>query len=702
MKGEPVSKGTDAPPRSGYRAEIDGLRALSVISVIVNHFEKDLLPNGHLGVDTFFVISGYVITASLFNSRSTGVGDFLLGFYSRRVKRLVPSLVLSVLVTSVLVCLFDPRPAEILKTGIASLFGLSNIQLYRSATDYFAADTELNAFTHTWSLGVEEQFYFLFPWMVWFLGLRQRSAASTRRLLLTIAALSAVSLAAFLYLSAADKPAAFYLMPPRFWELGTGCALFLLLGDRTFKGKLASAVSAVALAAIVGVLFLPFRFNVEATLAVVVLTTVLIATAGPQAAANGILTRPRVVYVGAISYSLYLWHWSVLSLSRWTVGIHWWTAPLQLALMFGLAGASFRFIEVPLRSAQWSPVRWRVIGYALGSSAVAAGLLTVLWKPMDGKLFAGKRTDVDESHASSRYLGSHRDVARQAGDLLVKCNMTPHHLTGNSYRPKPRVGHEFLSACTEHPAGSRAVVLVGDSFAQVSAPYVALAAEELGYQFRVVSGYSCPYPLPFSEIRSASAGTCKEVDERLVWTEVVDSLRDGDLLVVRLYLENPEYLDYRGGKLPPVEAYDAALSRLAGAVRAKGARLLVMGSNPSLSKFQVMSLSPQWFNLAPSPELAVIRPSDTPETSYYHLLDAHLRSYVQGLDGADYFSPRPYLCGKDGACRIARDGNLLYFDAKHTTDYAHDLMFEGLRGQIEHALAAAERREPAVRTAAVR
>lgn len=136
-------------PKSFYRSEIDGLRALAVVAVIINHFNKDILPSGYLGVDIFFVISGFVITSSLTKHPSKHLGDFLLGFYTRRLKRLVPTLVLCVVITSILICLFAENPRVSLRTGIASLFGLSNLYLLRESTDYFADSTDLNAFTHT-------------------------------------------------------------------------------------------------------------------------------------------------------------------------------------------------------------------------------------------------------------------------------------------------------------------------------------------------------------------------------------------------------------------------------------------------------------------------------------------------------------------------------------------------------------------------
>jgi peptidoglycan/LPS O-acetylase OafA/YrhL len=128
--------------KSKYRPEIDGLRAFAIITVIINHFNKDILPSGYLGVDIFFVISGYVITSSLSNRKSKNFGDFLISFYERRLKRLVPALVFFVLVITGLIYLLEPDPRTALRTGTAALFGLSNLYLFKQSTNYFAQSTE--------------------------------------------------------------------------------------------------------------------------------------------------------------------------------------------------------------------------------------------------------------------------------------------------------------------------------------------------------------------------------------------------------------------------------------------------------------------------------------------------------------------------------------------------------------------------------
>ena len=420
------------PSRSSrYRPEIDGLRAFAVVAVIINHFNKDILPGGYLGVDIFFVISGYVITSSLFGRPSRDFKDFISGFYERRIKRLVPALSAFVLIMSIAICLFNPESELSLRTGITSLFGLSNLYLLKQSTDYFAESTELNVFTHTWSLGVEEQFYILFPFLIWFSGFGRQTKNGSRTLFLVVGALTIASLVGFLYLYPTNQPAAYFLMPSRFWEMAAGCLIFIGFQKRTSIEQLLEKVSPLLLMAlIVGVMYLPMSMAAASTIAVVALSSILIACLKQQAAAFKVFTNSKVVYIGLISYSLYLWHWGVLSISRWTVGIHWWTVPFQIALMLGLAVASYRWIETPLRKGNWLGKRWKTLVVGGGLLFGLSGGLFAVAKYCTGFIYLGAKSKVDGLNYADRATrmwdpllckSSRNSVELVSGNQFEKC-----------------------------------------------------------------------------------------------------------------------------------------------------------------------------------------------------------------------------------------------------------------------------------------
>lgn len=417
-----------------YRPDINGLRAIAVVAVIVNHFDRTVLPLGYLGVDIFFVISGFVITSSIYHRPEGGLIAFWLAFYSRRFKRLFPALGACVLITSIMVCLVDPHPVASLRTGLSALFGLSNLHMYRQAIDYFGSRADLNAFTQTWSLGLEEQFYLVFPIAIWATGYLSASVRASKALIAVLGIASAASLIFYDFSAARSQPAAFFLLPSRLWELGAGVLLFSVTAPDSVISRLARLIpSSIVLSLLVALLFLKVDTDVLATIVVVALCAVLIAGLCPGTTTYEILTRPVMSYLGAISYSLYLWHWSVICLSRWTVGLSWWLAPFQFALMLAFAAISHNVLEAPLRRAQWSRSAARSCFYGVISVSGLALTLLVLQGPAHELLFLGAKPAstalappslanaapakgtlllVGDSHAG-HFIGVMRDVSAQ-------------------------------------------------------------------------------------------------------------------------------------------------------------------------------------------------------------------------------------------------------------------------------------------------
>ena len=503
-------------PKSPYRPEIDGLRAFAVIAVIINHFNKDLLPSGYLGVDIFFVISGYVITSSLANHRSESFGDFFLGFYARRVKRLLPALVVFVAIAFPVSSLFiSPEPAldfnSYARTGISSLFGLSNLYLFKQSTDYFASSTEYNVFTHTWSLGVEEQFYIVFPFLIWLSGFGRITAKGERNLFWTTLILSIGSIIGFVYLYPTHQSAAYFLMPPRIWELGAGCLIFLALQHRRrLLGRMKELPPSLVAGALVAALFIPLSHAVLATIAVVSLTLCLLACLRPEKGGYGLFTHPQIVYLGLISYSLYLWHWGVLCISRWTIGIHWWSWPLQVGLMLVLAIGSYRYVETPLRKAEWSAKRWRTISLGAGAAEATAGTILAIARAPNFSLYTGQKPTINSEGVSSLTTPYSIQDTAWSGDRCV--------LSSNSQVGKiiPTTG------CTlgNFSGARRRVLVIGNSFSAAFVHSFDKLVTDDNYAVTITSSWGA------SPVREITNRSTWDKANNYYWSNTIPSLTE--------------------------------------------------------------------------------------------------------------------------------------------------------------------------------
>ncbi|WP_434627361.1 acyltransferase [Pseudomonas sp. Z1-29] len=338
---------------------IDGLRAVAVLSVIIFHADFLKLPGGFTGVDMFFVISGYVISQSLYTRSDMSFSAYLADFYRRRFLRIVPALLVVLVACALVSAMFVPQAwlsAQNDQTGLAAYFGLSNFTLAWNTDTYFSPSTQLNPYTHTWTLAVEEQFYLVFP-LVYFVWLRFRQRHSLAWALLPLLALASL---AFSVVQTEQSPLeAFYLLPSRFWELASGAVLFQLVvtGRLQLTSAATPAVLFAGLALVSGGLIFadakhfPFPWAVLTVAGTLLTLAAVVQKTNTPSLLLRLLQSKPATYVGRLSYSLYLWHWPVLVFLRWTIGLE--QLAIQLAypvIVAALAAASYHWVETPLRT----------------------------------------------------------------------------------------------------------------------------------------------------------------------------------------------------------------------------------------------------------------------------------------------------------------------------------------------------------------
>src|SRR4051812_18336849 len=349
---------------ASYRPDIDGLRAFAVIFVLIFHAFPERLPGGFVGVDIFFVISGFLITRIILDDMDRGSFS-PAKFYARRVRRIFPALILVLLVSLALgyQLMLVPDLTSLCRNAVASALFSANLMLL-SETGYFDIDAHLKPLLHLWSLGIEEQFYLVWPWLLlvvprrWFV----------RFVLAVLVASFALNI-----LLIRDYPSVtFYLPVTRAWELMAGALVARWQPAGTRPGLLAAA-GAIA----IGVSF--FWFNARTAFsrwaaAFPACGTMLLICSKDSLFNRTVLGNRTVVNVGLISYPLYLWHWPLLVfLQLWRAGVPPTNLQrvLVLALSFALAALTYRFVEKPIRFGQR-----RVVAGLVTSMAAIAVLVT--------------------------------------------------------------------------------------------------------------------------------------------------------------------------------------------------------------------------------------------------------------------------------------------------------------------------------------
>lgn len=409
---------------ASFRPDIEGLRALAVAGVVTFHFGLRGLPGGFVGVDIFFVISGYLITRHLLAEIAETGRLNLWRFYARRARRLLPASLFVILATLVAgAFILSPEEQSLYSRGamFASAY-MINLWLIRWSFDYFAADAASNPFVHFWSLSVEEQFYLAWPAL---LVLAAWLRPGRRGAILVVGLAGLVSFAACAWLTTVSQPWAFYFSPLRAWEFAAG-GLATMVPQKVWQDRprLTAPMAWLGLALIAGAYL---SFSEEAPfpgfMALMPVTgTVLLLLAGAAGVRNGpsaVLALPPLQWVGKLSYSLYLWHWPVIVYAAMLVPE---LSPLQrlgcMVLTLALSLFTYHFIENPIRRNGWlmaNAARALVPAILLTGTGVAAA-------------YANARLaihDLDPQQRSIAISAAQPSTARAAGCILSYETVTP-------------------------------------------------------------------------------------------------------------------------------------------------------------------------------------------------------------------------------------------------------------------------------------
>lgn len=369
MRLAPVSTKDASPDARGLRLDIQGLRAIAVLAVVLYHAAPHTLTGGFAGVDIFFVISGYLIAGILLGEMEQGKFS-LLGFYERRVRRLFPALFLMLGVVLALGALLLPpvQYEELGRTTASTIFFVSNFDFF-SMSDYFDSDAEFRPLLHTWSLAVEEQFYLAFPLLLWLLV-----SFARRWMRLALLGCAIVSFGLCLWALERNVAAAFFLAPFRGYELLMGAVLAGLPFPARLPQFVRDALSLAGLALMGASLVLineTIPFPGYAALAPCAgAAMVLFAGANGSSLGGRLISGPFFVFFGALSYSLYLWHWPVLVFGKDVLLAEPSVPQTVLLVLIAVAAAwlSWRFVEQPFL--KWRMPRWRL--FAFGGAAMVA------------------------------------------------------------------------------------------------------------------------------------------------------------------------------------------------------------------------------------------------------------------------------------------------------------------------------------------
>lgn len=471
-----------------YRPDIDGLRAIAVLSVVIYHIHAAWVPGGYTGVDIFFVISGYLITRNIWGEM-TGGGFSFANFYVRRIRRIAPAFLVMTIISTIAGSLLL-LPGDLLDLAQSALWGgafsLSNVYFWRYLdASYFAESSDQVPLLHTWSLGVEEQFYLIWPALL----LSATFFARRRPVALFIALVLGVS--SFICAELTNVTAqkfSYYMLPARGGELMIGALLALLSGFNTIQIQrkwIASLSEATALTGFVLVAYALFglsdasRFpGVNALFPSLGATFLILAGGMGARLSRSLLSLRPMVFVGLISYSLYLWHWPVLAFLRYFYGeVEGGRIVAALGVMVALAVLSYQYIELPARNWRIRRSKQVALLYVLPSFALCL-IAAVIWRS------GGLKNIIEASGAYSDGLAKVERYTAPAYKFPYNCQLSAYDakILNNPRCILPNASGQ----------GEPGILLWGDSEAAHYIGVIGTVAEHEGFRFRNATLSSCP------------------------------------------------------------------------------------------------------------------------------------------------------------------------------------------------------------------
>lgn len=673
-------------PVPSYHPHIDGLRAIAVVSVVLFHLEPTWLPGGFTGVDVFFVISGFVISGSLDNRDLRGFGQFVSYFYSRRLKRILPALLVCVLVTSLFAVLFTiPGIGDgriYLQTAIYSLFGFSNLVLYNSAQNYFAQSTELNPFTHTWSLAVEEQFYFIFPLLfyAWATGNRTARSRLVSSGLFGVGLLG--SLAYAIWSSVEDPSFAFYSIFSRFWELAIGVLLYQRHAVKGLSAGGSAAIrsygAALSLCLLVAGLCLADanKFPIPWVILPVVGTAGLLfflislpVESGIAVAMHRFLASMPMVYIGRLSYSLYLWHWPVIVLAKWTVGLEGVANKLACVfLILCLTLASYYLVEQPLRRLRpgWAKTdRWPLYA-GVGAILVSIGLVWSAFRVQD-QVSLSVTSDRSDWYPTAKVL---------PGEHACGSTSARRHLPAGSYRV-------FSSECSSDDP--KQLFVLGDSHAWAYLPMMRTLAAKLPLDVFVFSKGACLIPEAIHQ-PNAYAPECGQFASQAV-QKTLELLNPGDLIFfpgsrnwelleqLRVGENHPKPLNRAADPLLSVQELKVTLAGLL----ERSAIVVLEGPKPVFGADPYRCVD--WFNQSNVACDAGFEISRDRLEAFSSDLVSEYQQLAAVETQIELFHPLEGLCSSE-SCSAFQGARPLLYDSNHLSRYGNQVLLEGFERQV--------------------